>query len=199
MADYQLSLIENYIYLHHTDTFILIPTYPEQIQDNLPITFSQSTPMSRTAPIYSYSNAGPRSMNVQLSLHRDLMTAFNKGVSNLKVEAGDDYIDTLLKQVQAMALPAFNSSQKMVDPPIISCKFGTDIYITGVVTGSVSVSYGLPILRNGKYGSCSIGFNVSEIEPYGAREVMEMGSYRGLNRTLERSWSLTHGGGGGTF
>jgi len=53
-----------------------------------------------------------------------------------------------------------------------------DIYIKGIVNGSVSVGYNLPILRNNKYGMVSINFAISEVDPYDADMVMDVGSYR---------------------
>ena len=54
--------IENYIYLYHLNTFIYFPIDPESISDSIGIRYSESQPLSRTAPIYSYSNSGPRSV-----------------------------------------------------------------------------------------------------------------------------------------
>ena len=99
------EMIDNYIYLYHTDQFVILPTYPETVQDSLSSTFAHSNPLSRSAPIYSYSYSGPRSIQVNLKLHREMMTQINYRVSNLTVEIGDDYIDTLIKQLQSIALP----------------------------------------------------------------------------------------------
>ena len=134
------KMIENYIYLYHVDQFIVLPTFPDSIQDRISINFNKSTPMSRSAPIYSYSDSGPRSLQVQLDLHRDMMTQINYGVSNVSVAIGDDYIDTLIKQIQAAALPSYAAASKMVDPPIVAVRFGDDIFIKGVVVDGVSVA-----------------------------------------------------------
>ena len=40
----EFDLITNYLYMYHTDTFVVLPTYPESIQDSLSSTF-QSTPI----------------------------------------------------------------------------------------------------------------------------------------------------------
>ena len=45
------------------------------------------------------------------------MTQINYGVSNLSVELGDDYVDTIIKQLQAVALPSYKAASKMVNPP----------------------------------------------------------------------------------
>ena len=74
----------------------------------------------------------------------------------------------------------------MVDPPMVAVRFGNDIYIKGVVTGSVSVDYSPPILETNKYAVVTIGFEVSEVDPYDASMVAQAGSFRGLDKSLER-------------
>ena len=185
-------MIDNYVYLYHVDQFIVLPTFPESIADTLSVNFSKATPMSRSAPIYSYSDSGPRSLQVNLDLHRDMMYQINHQVSNATVAIGDDYVDTLIKQIQAVALPEYGASDKMVDPPMIAVRFGNDIFIKGVVTGAVSVTYQLPIIQGNKYAHVQVSFTVEEVDPYDARTVMQAGSFRGLDTTLERNaWKVT--------
>lgn len=180
------KMIENYLYMYHTDTFVVLPTYPETITDTLNSTFSETAILSRSAPIYSYSYSGPRQVQITLSLHRDMMTQINYGVSNITLELGDDYVDTIIKQLQAIALPKYMASEKMVNPPMVAVRFGNDIFIKGIVNGGVSITYSLPILSNGKYAQVQISFTVSEVDPYDAETVMTQGSLRGVSRTLER-------------
>lgn len=181
----KFDMIENYIYLYHTKTFIIIPQYPESISDTLNSTFSPTTPLSRSAPIYAYSNSGPRNLQVTLSLHRDMMNVVNTNRSNVNLEIGDDYVDTLIKQIQAVALPSYEAAEKMVSPPIVAVRFGNDIFCKGVVNGGVTLTYKTPILEGNKYAIVDISFTVSEIDPYDANTVMQAGSFRGLNTTLE--------------
>lgn len=181
------KMITNYLYMYHTQTFVVLPTYPESITDTLSATFSQTSILSRSAPIFSYSNSGPRTVQVTLSLHRDMMSQINYGVSNLKVELGDDYVDTIIKQLQAIALPKYAASNKMVNPPMVAVRFGNDIFIKGVVNGGLTTTYNLPILSNGKYAQVQLSFTVSEVDPYDADTVMTQGGLRGLSRTLERN------------
>lgn len=188
MAD-GFDLITNYLYMYHTDTFVVLPTYPESIQDSLSSTFQSTSILARSAPIFSYSYSGPRSIQITLSLHRDLMTQINYGVSNInfnEVDVGDDYVDVIIKQLQAIALPAYAAANKMVNPPMVAVRFGNEVYIKGVVNGGITVTYNLPLLANDKYAKVDISFNVTEIDPYDAQSVMVQGSFRGLNKTLER-------------
>ena len=181
------DLIENYIYLYHTETFIILPGYADSITDTLPVNFAQNNPMSRSAPLYSYSNSGPRSVQVSLNLHRDMMWQVNYQKSNLPVTVDEDYVDVLIAQVQAAALPRYAAAEKMVDPPIVAVRFGNDIFCKGVVQGGIGLTYKLPVLRNGKYSQVDLSFTINEIDPYGADEVMTAGSFRGLDATLERN------------
>lgn len=187
MADF--DLIQNYLYMYHIDKFVLLPTYPETVQDSLSATFASTNPLSRSAPIYSYSYSGPRQVQVSLNLHRDMMQQLNYGVSNInlnEVDIGDDYIDTMIKQLQAIALPRYSGDTKMVNPPLIALRFGNEIYIKGVVTSGISITYSGPILSNNKYAVVDISFTVSEITPYDAESILSLGSFRGISKTLER-------------
>ena len=191
----KMNMIDNYMYIYHigynsktgeTGQFVVLPTYPESIQDYLNSTFASNTPLSCSAPIFSYSNSGPRSMQINLALHRDMMTEINYGVSNLKVELGDDYVDTIIKCLQACALPAYKTASKMVDPPMVAIRFGNEIFIKGIIQGGVTVTYKLPILDNNKYSQVEIGFTITEIDPYDAETVAKTGSFRGMSQTLEK-------------
>ena len=133
-----------------------------------------------------YKSSGPRTVQISLKFHREMMTQINYGVSNLNVELGDDYVDTLLKQLQAIAMPSYKQASKMVDPPQVAVRFGNDIFIKGVVIGGITVTYGLPILENNKYAVVDVSFQVTETDPYDAESVALQGSFRGLSNTLEK-------------
>lgn len=192
-APKKFNLIENYIYMYHlldesgNGTFVVLPTSPESISDNLASTFSSTPILSRTAPIFSYSYSGPRTVQIDLNLHRDMMTQINYGVSNLKVEMGDDYVDTIIKRMQACVLPSYMSAERMVNPPLVAVRFANDIFVKGVITSGMNVTYKTPLLSNGKYALVSISFSISEVDPYDAATVANQGSMRGLSRTLERN------------
>lgn len=180
------TMLDNYIYLYHTDTFIIIPAYPQQFTDTIAVEFNTETPLMRSAPIFSYSHSGPRELDVNIEMHREMMYQINYGVSNANVELHDDYVDELIRQIQAVALPSYSTSSKMIDPPMVAVRFGNDIFCKGVVTGNVSVSYDLPVLPNGKYARVSLQFHMAEVDPYDAATVQQVGSFRGLDTSLER-------------
>lgn len=190
------QMIDNYIYLYHVPgdnrdqgvgTFVVIPTYPESYTDQLQSTFSTQSILARSAPIFSYSNSGPRSISINLSLHRDMMQQLNYGVSNLEVQLGDDYVDTLINKLQAIALPKYDYGDKMINPPMVAIRFGNEFFIKGVVQGGINITGKLPLLQNGKYAQVGISFNVLEVDPYDAETVINQGQMRGLSRTLERN------------
>ena len=186
-----VEMIDNYIYMYHLKMLVALPLYPESINDNMPANFQSTTILSRSAPIWSYSDSGPRTVQFNFQLHRDMMSEINSDNSTL-INAipnltNDDYTDILIKNLQAMALPAYAISEKMVDPPIIAVRIGNDIFCKGVVNGGVSVTYNAPVLSNGKYSVVDISFTVTEVEPYDAEVVAKVGSFRGLNTDIERN------------
>lgn len=201
------TLIENYIYLYHIDKFILLPTWPEQVSDSLSSTFTQTNPLARSAPVFSYSHSGPRTVQINLKLHREMMTQINYEQSNLNlnnlkdiqdasaigINVGDDYVDVMLKELQAIALPRYTASNKLVNPPLVALRFGNEIYIKGIVNNGITVTYSGPILGGGnnspfenKYAIADISFTITEVDPYDADSIQRYGSFRGLNETLER-------------
>lgn len=193
-SDYDV-VKNNYIYLYHTDEFLPIPIFPDQIMDQMQSTFSQQNALSRTAPVFSYSNSGPRQIQVSLSLHRDMLYGMNALINRagVEMELGDDYIDTLIKKIQAIALPRYNGENKEVIPPMIAVRFGDEVFIKGVVTGGVTVEYHAPIIQNldgtgAKYAQVNIAFNVYEVDPYDADSVSQLGSFRGLTRTMTEAY-----------
>ena len=148
-------------------------------------TFQRTNALSRSAPVFSFTNAGPRTVQIKLSLHRDLMDDVNYGESNLKVEIGEDYIDTLIKRLQSISLPNYKATSKSVVPPMIAVRFGDDVFIKGVVTGSITVNRAKPLMEDSKYALVDISFTVSEVDPYDADTVAQQGSFRGLTRTFQ--------------
>ena len=180
-----MQFVTNYIYLYHTDKFIIIPEYPETIMDNMTSSFTSTQALSRSAPVFTYEYSGPRVVNFTLELHRDMVNDLNitAGNTNLKsnvVSQTDDYVDTLIKELQSIALPRYNVNNRAVIPPRVAVRFGNELFISGVVTSTISCVYNKPILSNGKYAKVSIGFTVSEYDPYDATLVSQLGSFRGI-------------------
>ena len=114
------------------------------------------------------------------------MKQVNYGVSNTIVDLGDDYVDTLIKQIQAVSLPTYDAASSIVSPPIIAIRVGNQIYCKGVVNGALGITYEGPILDTNKYAVVDINFSVFEIDPYDAQSVQRVGSFRSFNKDLER-------------
>lgn len=191
MSKYKLP--ECYIYLYHTDEYFILPQYPTTISDTLTSNFSSQNALARTAPVFSFNNAGPRDVDCKLQLHRDMMNDLNAIGSNVKINSqdkgvlytiGDDYIDILIKKLQSIALPRYSATDKLVDPPQVAIRFADEIFIKGIVNGGISINYELPLLSNNKYAQVGISFRVSETQPYDADSVGLLGSYRGFDSTL---------------
>lgn len=192
---YNENLPDCYIYLYHTDECFIIPQYPDTIQDQLDSSFGSQNALSRTAPVFSYNNSGPRTVQISVTLHRDLMHELNLGnvyfngdiitdPNTINTADGDDYVDILIKKLQAVALPRYKASSSEVEPPMVAVQLSNDIFIKGVVNGGVSVTYDYPVLENNKYAKVTISFNVSEVRPYDADSVSRLGSFRGLTAGL---------------
>ena len=165
----------NWIYFHHLKHGIYIPVDPESITDSMSANWAQSTPLSRSAPIYSYQSSGPRTVQLSFSLHRDLMNEFNPSET--------DAVDKLINELEACVLPDYRETGKIVNPPIVSVKLRDEIYIKGVVS-NVSKTFHLPIINYGgkdKYALVDISFQVSEITPYSA-SIINNGNKKGGNK-----------------
>lgn len=174
-----LGLPENYIYFLHTGKTIVIPVDPDDIQDSMAANFAESRPLSRSAPIYSYQNSGPRTVQVSFTLHRDLCKQFNPGM--------EDAVEELINNIQAAVLPDYDATNKIVNPPLVALQIRDEIYIKGIVNNGVGITYNLPIINCGtkdipkyKYALVSINFSVVEITPYSASILPDVGGqFRG--------------------
>lgn len=179
-------LVTNYIYLFHTDEWLLLPEYPDSVSDKLSSTFAQTNALSRTAPIYTYSYSGPRTVQIQLHLHRDILDDINVENSNIKLEPGEDYMDVLLKKIQSAVLPVYNETNKEVKVPRVAIKLGNDIFIKGIINGGISIDYQKPILDDERYANVTLNFDVYETAPYDAESVAVEGSFRGITQTFRQ-------------
>ena len=196
-------IIENYIYIYQLKKYVILPVYPDNVQDSLGSNFATENILARTAPVYSYSNSGPRTVNITLNLHRDLMMAVNYDNTNfiddVNRELGNDYVDTLIRYLQAMALPSYNAvdldtntSNSMVNAPLVALRLGTSVMIKGIVSSPVTVTYGGPISQDGKYMQVDVSFTITEVEPQDAETLAKNGSFRSLSTVLTRGLYKTN-------
>ena len=181
-----------YIYIYHLPsdvqgegTLIYIPQWPEQISDKIGSNFASTNALSRTAPVFSYIDSGPREVQISLQLHRDMMDEVNFTHCNVTPDDGDDYVDMFIKKLMAVALPNYHTASKEVEPPMVAVKFGEQLFIKGVVNGGVTVEYQGPLLTNNKYAVANVAFTISEIDPQSAQSISKVGSYRNITRTFQ--------------
>ena len=153
-------------------------------------TFASTNALGRSAPVFTYSNSGPRSVRVELRLHRDMMDDLNVMSSNVKLDYGEDYMDSLIKALQSISVPKYNLGSKVVEPPLVALRLSNEVFIKGVVNGSIGLNYALPILSNGKYAQVSLTLEVTEVDPYDASTVFKNGSFRGLTATMRQGMNF---------
>ena len=186
-------LDDNYIYISHLDEgfqFWKLPAWPDTISDSMSSTFNPTSALGRTAPVFTFSDAGPRVVSIDLFLHRDMMDDINTGISNSKLGEGEDYVDNLLKALQSIALPRYNLQNKAIEPPMVALRLGNEIFIKGIVSQAISVTYKKPILSNGKYAIAELNLTISEVDPYDATTVYKNGGFRGVVRSLKKGMNL---------
>ena len=180
-------LDDNYLYISHLDEglrFWKLPLWPESITDTMNSTYNPTTVLGRTAPVQTYSSSGPRTVQIDLKLHRDIMDQVNIGISNSKLGEGEDYVDNLLKALQSIALPKYSMNNKLIEPPIVALRLGQEIAIKGIVNGGIGLTYEKPILSNGKYACVNLSLTITEIDPYDSTQVFQQGGFRTMVKTL---------------
>ena len=188
-------LPDNYIYISHLDIpeedkYFIIPNYPDSIQDSMNSNFGQTNALSRTAPVFTYVNSGPRQIQISLKLTRDLLDEANTQNNSVVPALGEDYVDTLIKALQAIAVTKYNLKNKYVEPPLVAVRFSDEIFIKGIVSGGVTVTYAKPVLTNGKYSQITIAFQIYEVDPYDAITVYKNGGFRGMTRGMRKGFHL---------
>ena len=186
-------LDDNYIYISHLDKdfqFWKLPTWPDTISDSMASTFTPTNALGRTAPVYTFSNSGPRVVRISIPLHRDLMDEVNLGVSNSKLGEGEDYVDNLVRALQSIALPKYNLKNKAIEPPLVALRLSNEIFIKGVVTSGIGMDFTKPILSNGKYAKIDLTIEISEVDPYDATSVFKNGGFRGVVQSLKKGMNL---------
>lgn len=193
MADNDISnriLPDCYLYISHLDEdyqYWMLPGYPEKVTDQMQSEFAANSALGRSAPVYTFSHSGPRTISINLSFHRDMFEEINQFLypkGSDKFADGQDMAEKFIHAIQAIAVPKYNLSNKAIEPPLVAIRLGREVFIKGIVSGGVSVTYGKPILSNEKYAIVEISFTVSEVDPYDASTVFKNGSFRGLTATL---------------
>ena len=177
-----------YIYISHLDLpeeakYWQLPGYPDEITDQMNSSFQENTALGRSAPVYTFSSAGPRTIQISLNFHRDM---FEEMPSNVVPREGEDKAESFIHALQSIAVPKYNLSNKAIEPPLVAIRLGREVFIKGIVNSGISITYGKPILVNEKYAIMKVSFTVSEVDPYDATTIFKNGSFRGLTATLRK-------------
>lgn len=176
-----------YLYISHLDEefqYWQLPGYPDEVTDTMTSRFQENTALGRSAPVYTFSSSGPRSININLEFHRDMFEEINMASGNGRFANGDDMAEQFIHALQAIAVPKYNLSNKAIEPPLVAIRLGREVFIKGVVTSAITVTYKKPILTNEKYAVVAVSFTVSEVDPYDATTIFKNGSFRGLTATM---------------
>jgi hypothetical protein len=122
-----------------------------------------------------------------------MMDQVNLGVSNAELQYGEDYIDNLIKALQAIAIPKYNLSNKAVEPPLVALRLSNEVFIKGIVNGSIGLEYKLPLIptaTGSKYAQVTLSLTITEVDPYDASTVFKNGSFRGMVKTLKKGMNI---------
>ncbi len=196
MPNLNSVLPDCYLYISHLDgvdeaQYWTLPSYPDSVADSMSSSFQEQNALGRSAPVYTFSNAGPRTVQIDLKFHRDMFDEVSAGGgSNATLRDEDDYADSFIRALQAIAVPKYNLSNKAIEPPLVAVRLGKEVFIKGVVTSGISLTYSKPILDNEKYAQVAVSFTVSEVDPYDASSVYKNGSFRGLTATLRKNMGM---------
>lgn len=187
----------NYIYISHLGEegyYWWIPCCPSQINDSMGSTFNSNTALGRSAPVQTYSSSGPRTVQIEIQLHRDMMDQVNAFNTNVPDMSGDDYVDSLIRGLQSVAVPKYSTEDKSIEPPLVALRLSDEVFIKGVVTSPIALEYELPIVHyasGDRYAQVRLSFEVTEVDPYDATAVYTNGSFRGVVNTLADKVGLT--------
>ena len=96
-----------YLYISHLDEeyqYWMLPGYPDEIADIMSSSFNATSALGRSAPVYTYSSSGPRTVQISLEFHRDMFEEINEhaGGKVKKFDTGDDMVESFIKAIQAI-------------------------------------------------------------------------------------------------
>lgn len=179
----------NYIYISHLDKdhqYWKLPCCPSSITDTMESTFQSTQALGRSAPVYTYSYSGPRVVNVDLHFRIDAFddeNANNPSAIN-STAAGEYMLDGLVRALQSISLPKYSASNKAIEPPLVALRLSNEVFIKGIVTSPIQLTYELPIIYGDRYAQVRLSLSITEVDPYDAATVFQNGSFRGVVKTL---------------
>ena len=102
-----------YLYISHLDEdyqYWMLPGYPEKVTDQMNSEFATNTALGRSAPVYTFSNSGPRTVQINLSFHRDMFEEINQAHGRGRFADGDDMAEC--SHVCSRSVPAISTNSK---------------------------------------------------------------------------------------
>lgn len=174
-----IDSLESWIYLYHLDKFYNIPVTPENLPNSYANKFSLEDIMNRTAPKFAYSGSGPRTLTVNLVIHKQLFALDNENSSGT--------VDELIKALEACAYPEYDKAKSKIIPPSVLLKFGNVVTIRGVINTGINCTHSGPWLKDGTMALANIQFSIVELDQYGANFISQFGSNVPIPTDLERT------------
>jgi hypothetical protein len=195
MAEFNHAYDCNVIYISHLDKgyqYWKLPATPTSITDSMTSTFQETNALGRSAPVLTYSNSGPRKVQVAFKFRIDAFEYENRDNNSSKTpKVGEYKYDEFLHALQSISLPKYDMSNKVVEPPLVALRLANEVFIKGVVSSDIAVTYGLPIIYGNRYASVDVSFTITEVDPYDAASVFTNGSFRGVVKTLKDGMGLS--------
>lgn len=189
MSDSRGQWPANYIYISHLDKdaqYWWLPCCPEKITDSMESSFQPTSALGRSAPVYTYSNSGPRTVSIDLKFRIDMLDEVNAGNPAMAaLRPGEYLIDGLVRALQAISVPKYNASNKAIEPPLVALRLSNEVFIKGIVTSPIQLTYELPIIYGDRYSQVQLSLTITEVDPYDSTAVYTNGSFRGVVRTLK--------------
>jgi hypothetical protein len=188
----------NCIYISHLDKdyqYWILPSTPQTITDTMTSTFQETNALGRSAPVLTYSNSGPRRVQITLKFRIDDFEEKNFNNKSIKKgccrpEVGEYAHDGFLRALQSISLPKYDMSNKAIEPPLVALRLANEVFIKGVVSSDIGITYGLPIIFGNRYSVVEVSFTITEVDPYDSEAVFKNGSFRGVVKTLADGMGL---------
>lgn len=171
-------MIEAWIYCYHLDKFFNLPTTPNELPNTYATKFTVEEVMNRTAPKASFSGSGPRTLNINLSIHSQLFALDNPESPSITKD--------LIKALIACSYPGFNFETSEIVPPMVLMKFGEAASIRGVINSGINVTFSEPWLKDGTLAMANINFTVTEIDQFSAEYISKFGANIPIPTDLKR-------------
>jgi hypothetical protein len=187
----------NVLYISHLDEghrYWILPVSPATITDTMTTTFQETNALGRSAPVLTYSNSGPRTVQISLKFRIDEFDDKNRNNPTVTEIPGEYLYDDFIRALQSIALPKYDISNKAVEPPLVALRLANEVFIKGVINSNIGIIYSLPIIYGNRYSVVEVTFTITEVDPYDAATVFKEGSFRGVVRTLRDGMGLSVAG-----